>query len=313
MDIEKDQVCVLIPTLNEEPTIGDLIQRFLDLGYSDILVIDGKSSDRTREIAASSGARVVVQTGKGKGNAFIQALTLLDKPYILLLDGDGTYDPADAVSLLNPLLMGYDQSIGNRLGQENIESFHRLNLTGNRILNWLFKVAHGRYLYDILSGYRAFTLSSLRRMHLYEEGFGIETEISSEAVKNKDRIAVIPVKYGVRVGTVTKLDPIHDGIKIGRTIYRLAKLNNPIFYFGLIGAVITMSGVVMGLYIISEWFKKIDHIPLTILSMMLVIAGLQIFMFGIQSDMLLAYQREMLHEIQNLREEVGTGNKSLNE
>jgi len=313
MDIEKDQVCVLIPTLNEEPTIGDLIQRFLDLGYTNILVIDGKSSDRTREIAASSGAKVVIQTGKGKGNAFIQALTFLEKPYVLLLDGDGTYDPEDAVHLLKPLLMGYDQSIGNRLGQENIASFHRLNLTGNRILNWLFKVAHGRYLYDILSGYRAFTLSSLRRMHLYEEGFGIETEISSEAVKNKDRIAVIPVKYGVRVGSVTKLDPIHDGIKIGRTIYRLAKLNNPIFYFGMIGAIITLAGVVMGVYIISEWFRKIDHIPLTILSMMLVIAGLQIFMFGIQSDMLLAYQREMLHEIQNLREEVGSGNKSLNE
>ena len=313
MDIEKDQVCVLIPTLNEEPTIGDLIQRFLDLGYTDILVIDGKSSDRTREIAASSGAKVVIQTGKGKGNAFIQALAFLEKPYVLLLDGDGTYDPEDAIHLLKPLLMGYDQSIGNRLGQENISSFHRLNLTGNRILNWLFKVAHGRYLYDILSGYRAFTLSSLRRMHLYEEGFGIETEISSEAVKNKDRIAVIPVKYGVRVGSVTKLDPIHDGIKIGRTIYRLAKLNNPVFYFGMIGALITLAGVVMGAYIISEWFRKIDHIPLTILSMMLVIAGLQIFMFGIQSDMLLAYQREMLHEIQNLREEVGSGNKSLNE
>ena len=221
MDIEKDQVCVLIPTLNEEPTIGGLIRRFLELGYRDILVIDGKSSDSTREIATAAGARVVIQTGKGKGNAFIQALTMLEKPYILLLDGDGTYDPEEAVELLNPLLVGYDQSIGNRLGQENIESFHRLNLTGNRILNWLFKVAHGRYLYDILSGYRAFTLSSLRRMHLYEEGFGIETEISSEAVKNKDRIAVIPVKYGVRVGTVTKLDPIHDGIKIGRTIYGL--------------------------------------------------------------------------------------------
>jgi len=303
MDIEKDQVCVLIPTLNEEPTIGDLIRRFLDLGYRDILVIDGKSSDRTREIATAAGARVMIQTGKGKGNAFIQALTMLEKPYILLLDGDGTYDPEDADELLKPLLVGYDQSIGNRLGQENLESFHRLNLTGNRVLNWLFKVAHGRYLYDILSGYRAFTLSSLRRMHLYEEGFGLETEISSEAVKNKDRIAVIPVKYGVRIGTVTKLDPIHDGIKIGRTIYRLAKLNNPIFYFGLIGAVITLSGVVIGVYIINEWFRKIDHIPLTILSMMLVIAGLQIFMFGIQSDMLLAYQREMLHEIQDLRDE----------
>jgi len=303
MDINKDQVCVLIPTLNEEPTIGDLVQQFFSLGYTDILVIDGKSSDRTREKALAAGARVEVQTGKGKGNAFIQALSLINKPYVVLLDGDGTYAPEDAASLLNPLVMGYDQSIGNRLIQDNFASFHRLNLTGNHILNWLFKVAHGKYLYDILSGYRAFTLSSLKRMHLYEEGFGIETEVSSEAVKNNDRIAVIPVKYGVRVGSVTKLDPIHDGFKIGRTIYRLAKLNNPLFYFGVIGLIISLAGAVIGVYIVSEWLKNIDHIPLTILSVMLIIVGLQIFMFGIQSDMLLAYQREMLQEIQNIKKE----------
>ncbi len=303
MDIEKDQVCVLIPTLNEEPTIGDLIRRFYELGYSDILVIDGKSSDRTREIATTAGAKVLIQTGKGKGNAFIEAITQIEKPYVVLLDGDGTYDPDEAEILLDPLVKGYDQSIGNRLVQANYESFHRLNLTGNHILNWLFKVAHGKYLYDILSGYRAFTLVSLKKMHLYEEGFGIETEVSSEAVKNNDRIAVIPVKYGVRVGSVTKLDPIHDGFKIGRTIYRLAKLNNPLFYFGLIGVVITLLGVAIGVYIVSEWLQSIDHIPLTILSVMLVIVGLQIFMFGIQSDMLLAYQREMLNEIQSLRKE----------
>jgi dolichol-phosphate mannosyltransferase len=303
MDIEKDQVCVLIPTLNEEPTIGGLVRRFFELGYSDILVIDGKSADRTKEVATDAGARVVVQTGKGKGNAFIEAIAQIEKPYILLLDGDGTYDPGDADALLDPLMKGYQQSIGNRLIQENYASFHRLNLTGNRILNWLFKVAHGKYLFDILSGYRAFTLASLRKMHLYEEGFGIETEVSSEAVKNNDRIAVIPVKYGVRVGSVTKLDPVHDGFKISRTIYRLAKLNNPLFYFGLIGIIISLTGAAIGVYIVSEWFRDIDHIPLTLLAVCLIIVGLQIFMFGIQSDMILAYQREMLHEIQSLRKE----------
>jgi len=301
MEIDKDQVTILIPTLNEEPTIGDLVQRFFALGYSDILVIDGRSTDMTREVAAKNGARVIIQTGKGKGNAFIQAVSILTRPYVLLLDGDGTYEPEDGKDLISPLLMGYDQSIGNRLIQGNYASFHRLNLTGNHILNWLFKVAHGRYLYDILSGYRAFTLSSLRKMHLYEEGFGIETEISAEAVKNNNRIAVIPIRYGVRVGSVTKLDPIHDGLKIGRTIYRLAKLNNPLFYFGFLGIFISLTGIAIGIYIVSEWMRNIDHIPLTILSVMLIIVGLQIFMFGIQSDMLLAYQREMLHEINEIR------------
>lgn len=303
MDIPRDQVCILIPTLNEEPTIGSLISHFKRLGYEDILIIDGNSSDRTQEIATESGAMVVIQKGKGKGNAFIQALDHITKPYLIMMDGDGTYNPDEADSLLAYLVEGYDQSLGNRLIKENHSSFNRLNLLGNRILNWMFKVAHGRYLYDILTGYRGFTLASLRRMRLHEEGFGIETEISSEAVRNDDKVAIIPVSYGVRKGTLTKLDPIHDGLKIGRTIYRLAKLNNPMFYFGLIGLLFFLTGGIIGIYIVYEWFLNIDHIPLTILAVTLIIVGVQIVMFGIQADMQLAHQREFLLELEKLRKE----------
>ena len=140
-------------------------------------------------------------------------------------------------------------------------------------------------------------------MRLHEEGFGIETEISSESIRNGDKVAVVPVSYGVRIGSDTKLDPIHDGLKIGRTIYRLAKMNNPMFYFGLIGLVFLLSGGGIGVYIIYEWLLKIDHIPLTILSVTLIIVGIQIIMFGIQADIQLANQREFLHEVQKLRKE----------
>ncbi|ABD40530.1 glycosyl transferase, family 2 [Methanospirillum hungatei JF-1] len=303
MEIPKEQVCVLIPTLNEEPTIGPLIQKFHNAGYYDILVIDGNSTDNTRDKAYQAGAKVIIQKGKGKGAAFIQAIEQISKPYVILIDGDNTYDPADADALVLPLLSGYDQTLGNRLIPSNHVSFNRLNLTGNRILNWLFKISHGRYLYDILTGYRAFTLASLQRMRLYEEGFGIETEISSESVRNDDKVAIVPVSYGVRIGSDTKLDPIHDGIKIGRTIYRLAKLNNPMFYFGLIGLIFLLAGGGIGIYIVYEWLLKIDHIPLTILSVTLIIVGIQIVMFGIQADIQLANQREFLHEIQKLRKE----------
>ncbi|PWR74996.1 S-layer glycoprotein N-glycosyltransferase AglJ [Methanospirillum stamsii] len=303
MEIPREQVCILIPTLNEEPTIGSLIKNFLKTGYSDILVIDGNSTDNTRKIATESGARVIIQDGKGKGAAFIQAIKYLSKPYVILIDGDNTYDPEDADFLVEPLLSGHDQVIGNRLIRSNNAAFNRLNLFGNRVLNWLFQVGHGSYLYDLLTGYRSFTLESLQRMRLYEEGFGIETEISSEAVRNDDRIAIIPVKYGVRVGTETKLDPVHDGIKIARTIYRLAKMNNPMFYFGIIGLTFLVSGGLIGIYIVLDWFKNIDHLPLTILTMMLVIVGIQVIMFGIQSDIQLANQREFIKEIRRLRRE----------
>ncbi|MCA1916857.1 S-layer glycoprotein N-glycosyltransferase AglJ [Methanospirillum hungatei] len=303
MEVPREQVCVLIPTLNEEPTIGPLIQKFHNAGYYDILVIDGNSTDNTRDKAHQAGANVIIQKGKGKGAAFIQAIEHISKPYVILIDGDNTYDPADADALVLPLLSGYDQTLGNRLIPSNHVSFNRLNLTGNRILNWLFKISHGRYLYDILTGYRAFTLASLQRMRLYEEGFGIETEISSESVRNDDKVAIVPVSYGVRIGSDTKLDPFHDGIKIGRTIYRLAKLNNPMFYFGLIGLIFLLAGAGIGIYIVYEWLLKIDHIPLTILSVTLIIVGIQIVMFGIQADIQLANQREFLHEIQKLRKE----------
>jgi len=61
-------VCVLVPTLNEAETISDLVKNFVSAGYR-VLVIDGHSTDNTRKIAASAGAEIIVQTGKGKGQA----------------------------------------------------------------------------------------------------------------------------------------------------------------------------------------------------------------------------------------------------
>jgi glycosyltransferase (TIGR04182 family) len=297
MEIEKDRVCILIPTLNEAPTIGALVTEFRELGFSHVLVIDGHSRDSTREIATDAGAEVMVQTGKGKGNAFIEAFQKISYPYILMLDGDGTYSPEDAGKMLLPLFEGYDHVIGDRL-TANRDSFSRLNYYGNQLLNRLFKVAHGIYLFDILSGYRAFTRESVAHMQLKEIGFAIETEISVEAVRKNQRIHVVPVSYAKRPGTQTKLNPFHDGVKIASTIYRLARMNNPLFYFGLIGVIIVVAGILTGIFVLSEWFRSIEHLPLTILTMLLIVIGFQIFMFGVISDMLLAYHREVIREIQ---------------
>jgi dolichol-phosphate mannosyltransferase len=298
MEIDKDSVCILIPTLNEAPTIGALVREFRDLGYPHILVIDGKSNDDTREIASREGAKVVIQSMKGKGNAMIEAFGLIEQPYILMMDGDGTYSPSDSGRMLQPLLEGYDHVIGDRLTDQNRDAFSRLNFFGNQVLNRLFKAAHSYYLSDILSGYRAFTRHSLTMMQLKEEGFVIETEISSEAVRKGMKIRVVPIQYRKRPGTPTKLNPFHDGFKIGATIYRLARMNNPMFYFGLIGIFIMIIGILTGIYVLLEWFKGIDHLPLTVLTVLLIVVGFQVFMFGVISDMLLTYHREVIREIQ---------------
>lgn len=304
MNIQKDEVCILIPTLNEAPTVGDLIREFKTLGFNNILVVDGNSTDGTPDIARSAGGDVLLQKGKGKGNAIIEAFGRITQPYILMLDGDGTYSPEDADQMLFPLANGYDHVIGDRLTLQNKPAFSRLNFHGNQILNKLFKLAHGRYLNDILSGYRAFRRDALAQMHLTESGFEIETEISVEAVRSRQQIAIIPITYAKRPGTVTKLNPFHDGLKITTTIYRLARMNNPMFYFGLIGILMIFGGLGIGIYVILEWLRHIEHLPLTLLTVLLIVVGFEIFMFGVISDLLLAYHREMMQELQLLEERI---------
>jgi len=301
MKFEKDEVCILIPTLNEDLTIGKIIREFRELGYSHILVIDGKSTDNTVRVAREAGATVRTQSGKGKGNAIIEAFEVIEQPYILMLDGDGTYAPKDAEKMLTPLFLGFDQVIGDRLVNAEEGSFSRLNLFGNQMLNLLFKVAHSRDLHDILSGYRAFTHLAIQQMNLKEKGFEIETEISVEAVRNGQRIMVVPIKYSRRPGTATKLSPFHDGIKIVSTIYRLARVNNPMFYFGMLGVFTSILGMLTGVYVLLEWLNGIDHIPLTILTVLLIVVGIEIFMFGMISDMLLVFHREIIREVQLLQ------------
>jgi dolichol-phosphate mannosyltransferase len=302
MKFNKDEVCILIPTLNEGPTIGNVVREFKAQGYNNILVIDGKSTDNTVKIAREAAATVRTQSGTGKGNAIIEAFEVIDQSYILMLDGDGTYSAKDAEKMLAPLFIGFDQVIGDRLINAEEGSFSRLNLFGNHMLNLLFKVAHSRDLHDILSGYRAFTKLAVQQMHLKERGFEIETEISVEAVRNGQRIMVVPIKYLRRPGgTGTKLSPFHDGIKIVSTIYRLARMNNPMFYFGMMGLFTTLLGILTGIYVVLEWFRNIDHIPLTILTVLLIVVGIEIFMFGMISDMLLVFHREIIREIQLLQ------------
>jgi dolichol-phosphate mannosyltransferase len=301
MKFNKDEVCVLIPTLNEAPTISAVVREFRDLGYNHILVIDGKSTDNTVKIAREAGANVRTQSGSGKGNAIIEAFEIIEQPYILMLDGDGTYSAKDAEKMLTPLFLGFDQVIGDRLINAEEGAFSRINLFGNHMLNILFKIAHSRDLHDILSGYRAFTNLAIHQMNLKEKGFEIETEISVEAVRNGQRIMVVPIRYLSRPGTATKLSPFHDGIKIVSTIYRLARVNNPMFYFGLMGVFTSILGILVGIYVMLEWFKNIEHIPLTILTVLLIVVGIEIFMFGMISDMLLVFHREIVREIQLLQ------------
>ena len=298
-----EDVCVLIPTLNEETTIGPLIAEFKELGFNNILVIDGNSNDDTATIAKDAGAKVIVQSGKGKGQAVQEAFEAIKDRYVLMIDGDGTYLPSDAPAMVEPLMQGNaDHVMGNRFANYEPTAFTKLNLIGNKMLNKLFGFAYGEWLTDILSGYRAFTHEAIKGMELNKTGFEIETEITVELVKNDFRIKEVPITYLSRHSLgKTKLNPLKDGLKIGLTIYKLAKSHNPMFYFGIIGAIFVGIGTVTGIYVVGEWLNSTTHILLAVLTTLMILIGVQLFIFGLIGDLIASLHRETMRTIRNIR------------
>ena len=305
--IQRDEVCILIPTYNEAAAIGGVIEGFLDVGYEQILVIDGGSDDGTQEIAADAGARVVEQSGSGKGQAVREAVGLIDEPYVLMIDGDATYHPEQADRMVEPLFEeAAEHVVGDRFADMQPGAMTRLNRIGNGIINSAFRYIHGRNLKDILSGYRAFTRESFERLSLSADGFGIETELAVECVRHNVQTAVVPITYEPRPeGSETNLRPVRDGGHILVTLYRMAKMNNPIFYFGSFGVLSILLGIFLGTFVLFRYlFMGISHEVIALGSGVTLLFGLQLIMFGVLSDLIVATNRQQRQRIERIEQKL---------
>jgi dolichol-phosphate mannosyltransferase len=292
-----------LPTLNEAETIGEVIDGFREAGFDHVLVVDGDSSDGTREIADDHGARVITQSGSGKGQAVREGVDAIERPYVLMADGDGTYRPEDADAMLEPIFEGQaEHVIGNRFADMEPGAMTRLNATGNRLINRLFGVIHGQHLGDILSGYRAFTRSSFERFRLDADGFGIETELAAECVRQGVPTEVVPITYEARPGeSETNLHPIADGGRIILTLYTLARTNNPIFYFGSVASFGIVGGIAVGAFVGYRYLTAgVTHEVLALLSAFLILLSVQLLMFGVLSDILVSITREQTRRLEEI-------------
>jgi dolichol-phosphate mannosyltransferase len=213
---------LIIPALNEAPGIGLTIAEMKDtLGEISVLVVDGRSSDRTVEIAKNLSAKVVCQDGVGKGDAFAKALEHADPnvDYIVLTDADYTY-PAEYVPAMikmleeNPLI---GMVCGNRLNRQvDREALNSVFHVGNRLLALAHKVFNGVSLEDPLSGLRVIRAEALREWLPKSKGFDVEVELNHHVKQQGFKIREIPIGYRARQG-VKKLKTSH-GVTIMKRI-----------------------------------------------------------------------------------------------
>jgi dolichol-phosphate mannosyltransferase len=296
-------VCVLLPTLNESATIVDVIRAYQEAGFNNILVVDGGSGDDTRELSQEAGAAVITQSGEGKGQAIREAVGQIEADYVLMADADMTYRAEDAERMLEPLLVGdFEHVIGNRFADMEPGAMTKLNRVGNRMINRGFTFIHGENYRDILSGYRAFRTDSFRQLTLSADGFGIETEMAVECAKNGVKTEVVPITYRERPdGSSTNLHPIKDGGIIFLELYRKAKTSNPLFYFGSVGLLSTVTGLGLAAFVIFRWVSdNIGHEIIAVGATAAILFGVQLLMFGVLADLILSLHHEQLTRIDRL-------------
>ncbi len=225
---------LIIPTLNEAASIGEVIRRFRAAAEEanrtvfsgapldwEVLVVDGRSTDGTPEIAAREGARVLSEPRKGYGRAYKTGLKAASGEVIATADGDLTYPVETVPSLVDQLIReNLDFLSGDRLAFVSRQSMTTEHRIGNWALNLFVAIAYHRFvrglpsgtLLDSQSGFWVFRRSVLDRVHVEADGMAFSEELKIEAIVRGVRFVEVPIHYGERFGP-PKLRSWSDGLR----------------------------------------------------------------------------------------------------
>ncbi len=198
-------ISLIIAAKNEEETIGEVIKD--SSGYvNEILVIDGHSEDKTRQIAKKLGARVYLDGGRGKGEALRLGIKKAKGGILIFIDADGSHEPDDIPKLVDPIKKGNaDLVIGSR-GLGGSEELHgdflkMIRLIGSSIITLIINFRFNVELTDSQNGFRAIRKEAAQDINLKEDIFTIEQEMIIKALKKGYRIDEVPShEYARKIG-----------------------------------------------------------------------------------------------------------------
>ncbi len=210
------KVSVVIPTMNEEESIGDVMDEINDaLSGRDyeVLIVDTESTDKTREIARSKGARVVEEPRRGYGRAYKTGFEEADGDIIVTLDADCTY-PASKIPEILVMIEdeGYEFISTDRLSNVSPEVMGRMHRFGNWALKTTMNLLFRTDINDSQSGMWVFKSSALRHLDVTSDGMPFSEEIKIEAIKKGIKFDEIPIEYRERKGEA-KIRTLKDGFK----------------------------------------------------------------------------------------------------
>jgi glycosyltransferase involved in cell wall biosynthesis len=290
------RVAVLIPCFNEAIAIGGVVAGFrAALPDATVYVYDNNSRDGTAEVARAAGAVVRREALQGKGHVVRRMFADVEADAYVLVDGDGTYDPATAAVMLGRLFAGpLDMVTGVRVSQvaDAYRAGHRF---GNVMITGAVGLVFGDRVSDMLSGYRVFSRRFVKSFPASASGFETETEFTVHALELNMPIDEVPTPYGARpAGSASKLSTWRDGLRILRMIAFLVREERPLSFFSAAGLVLLLSGLALGLPVVGEFFRTglVPRLPTALLATGFVVLSFLSFAVGLILDCVTHGRRE---------------------
>ena len=215
-------VSVVIPALNEAANLPHVLSR-VPVWVDEVILVDGCSVDDTVAVARAvlADVRVLVQDGRGKGNALACGFAAARGDIIVMLDADGSTDPVEIGRFVDALLAGHDFAKGSRFAPGGASAdITRVRRIGNRGLCMLVNVLFGTRYSDLCYGYNAFWRHCLAHMRVSCEGFEVETLINVRVARAGLSVVEVASVEHERLHGESKLRAVRDGLRVLRTILR---------------------------------------------------------------------------------------------
>jgi glycosyltransferase involved in cell wall biosynthesis len=216
-------VSLIIPALNEAANIAWVLGRIPADVADEVILVDGLSIDDTVAIAKATMADIIMvnEHRPGKGCALRAGFEAATSDIIVMLDADGSMDPAEITMFVEAIASGYDFVKGSRhLADGGSEDLTWLRSFGNKALGGAVNILYGTRFTDLCYGFMAFRRDCLRALNLSADGFEIETQMVVNAVKSGLRIAEVPSFELERRSGQSNLRTFRDGRRVLRTLVR---------------------------------------------------------------------------------------------
>jgi glycosyltransferase involved in cell wall biosynthesis len=273
---QPDSVSVVIPAYNEAASIAGVVRELATSArWREVIVVDDGSSDETSALACSAGAVVVRHPyNKGNGAAVKSGIRRATGEYVLIVDGDGQHNAADAERLAGRL-GEYDLVIGARAGRTQATLIRR---AGNALLNHLAGYLTGRRIDDLTSGFRGARRDCLMEfLHLLPNGFSTPTTTTLAFIKAGYNVVFEPIAARQRVGT-SKIKLANDGAKFFMIILKIVTLFSPLRVFLPIALATFAFGCAYGIW------NVIVHARIPNGAVLLILFSVVVFLVGLVSE-----------------------------